>query len=139
MYSQAGYDSVRSFVSDAVRRHLADLERSSDDFDDNREEILQKARGIVPQTDNREHLHTGESFSADTELETHFVAMVIDTHGFQAQNRAARWTRTDFLLPPEDRDLSLRKWTALKFNAGQISRRDLERWDLPTKWIADLA
>jgi len=138
VYSRAGYDSVRSFVSDAVRHHLADLERTSGALDDSREQILQKARGIVPQTDNREHRDTGEPFSADTELETRFVAMVIDTHGFKASNRADRWTMSHFLLPPEDRDLSLKQWTALKFKSEQISRRDLERWKLPTEWVENL-
>lgn len=138
MYARAGYSSLSAFISDAVRHHIQDLSSFNAPGTEGRERLLRMARSIVPQSDEREHLHTGEPFTADTDLETRFIAMVLETLGRDSANRAHRWTKDEFLRPPEERDMRMEQWAKLMHEAGEIRREDLDRWDLPTQWIVDV-
>lgn len=135
MYEATGYETVSEFIVDATHRRLEDFERLVLMLPPNRDSLLRRARVIVPQSEEREHLYTPDTFTADTDLETRFVAMVLDTHGQVEPHRAHRWTTSDFHLPPEERPVTMQQWTLLRFQRGKISRYSLERWDLPTEWL----
>lgn len=134
-YRRAGYTSPTAFVVDAVDHRLVKFEIELNPQMDYRELFLRDARLIVPRTDEREHFNRDETFTANTDLETRFVAMVIETQGQRSASRTHRWTRVDFLLPPEERDTTMEQWTASMYRAGKVFRSDLERWGLPIEWI----
>lgn len=98
--------------------------------------ISARVRSIVPDTRQRTDPITGETFTADPDLEQRFLEFVInvrgstdrfDTHYFRS-SPARR--RSEFI--------TMESWTRLQIQAGNATVREAERAGLPDEWLDDL-
>lgn len=89
-------------------------------------------RRVVPQQPRREDPLTGETWTADVELENRFYAWAL---GVKPQNR---WSAFDFRTRPVNRDISMEQWARLQVKAGNGSVTSARDAGLPEDWFDDL-